>query len=174
MSQVCSLSSSLSHAVCTDEERKMSDQWRRKMRKLCQELDEAVVWPGANDSTTPLPLSRSKSFSLRLTGLLGSQIITDEELSSEVVVSGIQLHKLCHLLLSLLEDDDLTEHKTSELCEILFGYVYLLLGVASSSTGSRGVCQTLSLFSTVSLRTVIPYRLFWLPHPMLTSLLLPI
>jgi hypothetical protein len=100
----------------------MHDQWRRKMRRLCQDLDEAVVWPDSNESNTPLPLSRSKSFSLRLTSLIGNQIITDDDHSTEGLDSGIKLHKLFSLLPSLLDDDDLTEHKISELCEIFFGY----------------------------------------------------
>lgn len=89
------------------------------MRRLSQELEEAVVWPDSNENV--LPLSRSRSFSLRLTRLFGNQLITDD-LPANQIISGMHLHRLFHLFSSIIDDDDLTDPKIIELCEIFFGY----------------------------------------------------
>jgi hypothetical protein len=97
----------------------LNDQWRKKMRRLSQELEKKVVWADSNENI--LPLSRSRSFSLRLTRLFGNQLITDD-LPANQTISGMHLHRLLHLLSSILDDDDLTDPKIAELCEIFFGY----------------------------------------------------
>jgi hypothetical protein len=110
----------------------LTDEWRKKMRRLSQELEEAVIWSEPNENI--LPLSRSRSFSLRLTRLFGSQLITDD-LPANQTISGMYLHRLLQLLSSVLDDDDLTDPKIAELCEIFFGYS-LLSSTFSPSPGS--------------------------------------
>lgn len=103
----------------------MHYQWSKKMRRLCQELNETAVWPDSAE-TMPQPLSRSKSFTLKLTELYSSQLIADE-LSLDREVWGLRLHQIFKIIPAVLDDDDIPEPKIGELCEILFGCVEIFL-----------------------------------------------
>ena len=97
----------------------MRNLWRKKLRRLCQELDQAVIWIDKNE-TSPIPLTHSKAFSLRLTPLFDHYLI-NEDFSTHPINFGLNLYKLTTIIPSVIDSDDISDFAIIELCEIFFG-----------------------------------------------------
>lgn len=89
------------------------------MRRLAQELDQNVIWTDKNE-TSPISLTHSKAFTLKLTTLFDHHLINDD-LSNSQIISGLNIHKLTSIIPSLLDSNDISESIISELSEIFFG-----------------------------------------------------
>lgn len=97
----------------------MNILWSKKMRRLSQELDQAVIWNDKNE-ISPISLTHSKTFALRLTTLFNHHLI-NEDLSNYQMNYGLDIYNLASTISLILDSDDISDSSVNDLCEIFFG-----------------------------------------------------